>query len=161
MEFARLLRREQRVSALVNTVLSLGFFLLVFGTAQRRLEMGAPDGFALDFLPQGAAVGLMAALVPALLVRAALLRSRAIGKSDAPLLARIVPAALCGLAAGLASGGLLALAATFGPWRDVAWLLALAVKLGYGAGLGFLVTTQVLTRLYGRASEGCAGEKLS
>lgn len=137
----RLLRREQAVSAAINAVLSLLFFSLVFGLAARPLAMGVPDRFALDFLPQGVMVSLMASLVPSLIVRGKLRKE---GLRPAAGLGRVVAT---GVLAGLASALVLLALALLGPVTRVASLPALAFKIGYGAALGFACTRLALTSL--------------
>lgn len=144
-----LVRREQRASAAINGVLSALFFALVFGLPVRALSMGDPDGFAVDWLPQGGMVSLMAALVPSLLVRARLRRE---GREVAA--ATVLRGVGLSLLAGLASAGVLALACAAGPWAGVDWFLALALKLAYGATLGAGVTGFALRTLLRRATTG-------
>jgi hypothetical protein len=64
-----LIRRNMAISAAINTLFSLAFFIAVFGRPGRDLAWGEPDGLALDFLPQCATVFLMSALVPVLIER--------------------------------------------------------------------------------------------
>lgn len=141
-----LLRREQIASALINAVLSLAFFTLVFGLAARPLDMGAPDRFALDFLPQGLMVSLMASLVPTLLARAKL---RKTGLAPTGI-ARIVGT---GVAIGIASAVVLAALCLLGPMTQVPSHPALAFKIVYGAGLGLGCTRLALTALFARTQK--------
>lgn len=147
MDFAAVLKRERLVSTGINLVLSAAFFLAAFGRTNRTLALGDPDGFALDFLPQGGAISLMAALVPSLLVRKALRKGGVAGlPSTGSILAQV--ARMVGL--GLLSAALLAAICLIGPWTAIGWAPAFALKLVYGGTLGFAITHRALTRLYGQ-----------
>lgn len=146
MDLATILKRERLVSTVINVVLSTAFFLLVFGPRQRMLTLAAPDGFALDFLPQGAAISLMAALVPSLLVRKALRKD---GAAAVPSTSAIGWQVTRMLATGLAIAGLLAALCLSLPIEQISWTTALGIKLIFGGLLGFVVTHRALTRLYG------------
>lgn len=150
----RLLRGEQAVSAAINAVLSAAFFALVFGISQGTLATGAPDRLALDFLPQGLMVSLMASLVPALVMRAKLRKAGLIGAGEGPETGEIARTVCLGVLAGLASAAALAALALFGPLDAVPCLPALVVKIVYGAGLGLVCTRFALTRLYARRIAG-------
>lgn len=151
---SRLLRGEQAVSAAINAVLSAAFFALVFGLSQRTLATGAPDRFALDFLPQGLMVSLMASLVPAFVVRAKLRKSGLIGAGEGPETGEILRTVLLAVLAGLGSAAVLAALALFGPLSGVPSYPALVFKIAYGAGLGLVCTRFALTALYARRIEG-------
>ena len=150
----RLLRGEQAVSAAINAVLSAAFFALVFGLSQRTLATGAPDRFALDFLPQGLMVSLMASLVPALVARAKLRKAGLIGAGEGPDKGEIARIVLIGVFAGLGSAAVLAALAQFGPLPGVPSYPALVFKIAYGAGLGLACTRFALTALYARRMGG-------
>lgn len=64
-------RRQIAESAAINAVLSIVFFVALFGMPGRALAWAAPDRLAFDFLPQSGMIGLMSALVPPLLLRKA------------------------------------------------------------------------------------------
>lgn len=132
------IRREAGISAVINGVLSLAFFLGVFGTVSRPLGWIAPDNLAIDFVPQSIAVALMSALVPALIAR------KRLGNGPAlrPILIR---AALFALAGGVL-GGLLALSIGAAGLSAIGWGAALAIKIAYGGALGALVATLALRR---------------
>lgn len=147
MDFGAILKRERLVSTGINLVLSAAFFLVVFGAKGRALTFAEPDGFALDFLPQGVAISLMAALVPSLLVRKALQRA---GVADLPATGAILAQVMRMVVAGAISAGVMAALCLLGPWGAVDWTPAFALKLVYGAALGFAVTHRALTRLYNR-----------
>ncbi|MEC3948893.1 hypothetical protein [Sphingobium sp. HWE2-09] len=135
--------REAAISVVINGVLSLAFFLGVFGTQSRWLYWTGPDELALDFVPQSMAVALMSALVPALIAR------RRLGKQLAlhPILIR---AALFALA-GAILGGLLAFAISQAGLPPIDWANALAIKIAYGGALGALVASLALRRLLSSA----------
>lgn len=151
-----LITREQRLSALINTVLSAVFFLAVFGVRPRLLTMGAPDGFAFDFLAQGGAIAFMATLVPTLVLRAKLLRGDLASDTSVPTPVQIVKAIVAMVLAGLASAAVLGGIFLWGVSVPLGWWTALAVKLVYGAALGFAVTRIALNRQFStkRDSEG-------
>ena len=132
------IRREAGISVVINGVLSLAFFLGVFGTVSRPLGWMAPDNLAIDFVPQSIAVALMSALVPALIAR------KRLGNGSAlrPILIR---AALFALAGGVL-GGLLALSIGAAGLSTIGWGAALAIKITYGGALGALVATLALRR---------------
>jgi len=132
------IRREAGISVVINGVLSLAFFLGVFGTVSRPLGWIAPDNLAIDFVPQSIAVALMSALVPALIAR------KRLGNGPAlrPILIR---AALFALAGGVL-GGLLALSIGAAGLSANGWGAALAIKIAYGGALGALVATLALRR---------------
>lgn len=133
------IRREAGISVVINGMLSLAFFLGVFGTVSRPLGWMAPDSLAIDFVPQSIAVALMSALVPALIAR------KRLGNGPAlrPILIR---AALFALAGGVL-GGLLALSIGAAALSTIGWGTALAIKISYGGALGALVATLALRRL--------------
>ncbi|AOR79774.1 hypothetical protein QUC32_00130 [Novosphingobium resinovorum] len=144
LDFRALRRREQGLSAVINAVLSAVFFAIVFGLSARPLTMASPDRFALDFVPQGVMVSLMASLVPTLLVRAKL---RGIGLATPASVAGIV---LRGVACGVASALVLAGLALFGPLHEVPSHPALAFKVVYGALLGLACTRLAVSFLFDR-----------
>lgn len=144
MDFLPILKRERRVSTAINVVLSAAFFLLVFGTRSRELSMAAPDNFALDFLAQGAGISMMAALVPALLVRRSLRKG---GRQTLPTTGAIAGQTVKMLMGGLSIAALLTALSLLGPVSSLNWSTALTTKLIFGGLLGFTVTHLTLTRL--------------
>ncbi|WP_408587526.1 hypothetical protein [Novosphingobium sp.] len=135
--------QQALTSAGINAGFSLAFFLLVFGLPGRVLTLGAPDGLALDFVPQSGAVALMSALVPVLVTRDEAARLR--GSTPRPVRA-IVLAALAWALGGLAFGGMVAfVAGALGPVALGGWP-AFAMKLTYGGALGATVTALALRR---------------
>lgn len=138
-----LIRRNALQSAIINASFSLAFFALVFGFPAQALTMAAPDHFALDFLPQAAAVALMSALVPVLASRRDL--AQLTGRPPAPVRTIVLRAATFAMAALMPGGALAALALAM-PWQTLAVAPALAIKLCFGALLGAAVTSLTLAR---------------
>jgi hypothetical protein len=128
------LRREAAIGFAINAVLSLAFFLGIFGLAPHALGWGQ---LAPDFVPQSIAVTLMSALVPALIARAKL------GGGMPPVLLRAGACAIGGAVLGVA----LMLATTAAALPPIAWGTALTLKMLYGGALGTLVTMLVLRRM--------------
>ncbi|WP_311268387.1 hypothetical protein [Sphingobium sp. WCS2017Hpa-17] len=137
------IRREAGISIVINGVLSLAFFLGVFGMTPRPLNWAAPDNLALDFIPQSIAVALMSALVPALIARKRLGNAPGLGSV-------LIHAALFALAGG-ALGGALAFSIGGIAFPTIAWGTALTIKIAYGGALGALVATLALRRLLSAA----------
>ncbi|MES2173123.1 MAG: hypothetical protein V4523_04170 [Pseudomonadota bacterium] len=135
--------REAAISIVINGVLSLAFFLGVFGTQPRLLRWAAPDNLALDFVPQSIAVALMSALVPALIARRKL--------SYPPILRGVLIRAGLFALAGSALGGLLAFSIESVGFPPIAWAAALMIKIAYGGALGALVASLALRRLLSSA----------
>ncbi len=148
MTHAVSIRREAAISVVINGVLSLAFFLGVFGTHMRMLHWAAPDNLALDFVPQSIAVALMSALVPALIARRKLVGAPV--PRTVPLRGILVRAALFALA-GAGLGGLLAFSIESVGSPSIAWGAALMIKIAYGGALGALVASLALRRLLSSA----------
>ncbi len=133
--------KETCLSVAINAILSLVFFLLVFGLREPAPVWGVGN-FAFDFLPQSFMIAFMSALVPgALALRK--LRTGQInvwqGKSRLPKtqLARALFLAVISAALGVAAAAtLLGLSGR----EMVAWGAALAIKIAYGALLAAVVT---------------------
>jgi hypothetical protein len=133
--------RETLVSVVINTVLSLLFFRLVFASGQPVPVWGV-GAFVFEFGPQAFLIALMATLVPGALAGRALRAGRVAawtGRSILPaaLGRRAVLMALvsAGLAVAVAGGVLGAAGLASLPYAQ-----ALAVKLAFGAGLAVVVT---------------------
>ncbi|WP_298400203.1 hypothetical protein [Sphingobium sp.] len=131
--------RETAISVIINGVLSLLFFIALFGMQPRLLAWRAPDGLALDFLPQSVAVALMSALVPALIARRKM-------DGEPALRPILVRAALFALAGG-ALGGVLAFLVGGLGLVFIGWGFALMIKVTYGGALGALVASLALRQL--------------
>jgi hypothetical protein len=144
-----LINRETIVSAIVNAVISVGFFLLVFGRNGEVSAWGAAS-YAFDFVPQSFAIGFMAALVPALLTRKAFnsARIRSIATPAWSISAIGLRALLSGLAAMTIGSSLCAGALWLSGAETIAYWPAFAAKVLYGAVLGALMTRITLARLY-------------
>lgn len=130
---AQLVRRQVLLSAAINAGMSVVFFLTLYGWPGRSLTFAAPDRLALDFLPQFGMVGLMSALVPPLVSRAAF--AAAEGGIPRPP-ARIVLAAAGWALTALALGGAAAWASLALPVAAIGGWTALALKTALGAVLG-------------------------
>ncbi|RST30654.1 hypothetical protein HMF7854_07270 [Sphingomonas ginkgonis] len=134
------IRRETSVSVIINAVLSLAFFLLVFWRSS-PVPLWGVGHYLLDFAPQGFMVALMATLVPCVLARRKLAQGHfgppgsGAGTVNLPL--RAVATAL--LAAGIS---VLLWTAVFAltTRTAIAWTPALLIKIGYGGLLGGIVT---------------------
>ncbi|NML11434.1 hypothetical protein HHL08_14970 [Sphingobium sp. AR-3-1] len=136
--------REAAISVVINGVLSLAFFLGVFGTQPRLLNWAAPNNLALDFVPQSIAVALMSALVPALIARRKLAGAPA--HHAVSLRGILLRAALFAIAGG-ALGGVLAFSIESVGFPPIAWVAAMMIKITYGGALGALVASLALWRL--------------
>jgi len=140
-------RRQTLISIVITMAISAGFFLAVFGRTD-PIAVWAPDNLALDFLPQAGAASFMAALMPALQTRAAMIKGKLPGTPPTvrSIVVRAIMLALLALGlAGMAIGALqLNGIATF------AWGTAFAIKVAFGALLGLIITPlalrSVLTR---------------
>lgn len=134
-------RRETLASILINTVLSLAFFLLVFGTSATVPTRGL-HSLAVDFIPQSFMIALMSTLVPgALTLRR--VRAGTLPRSTRPsrLPAKLVPRALLvALLAVLLGAGITGAVVWFTAPDAIAWLPALLIKLAYGGLLAAITT---------------------
>ena len=119
--------RETAISMVINAVLSILFFLAVFG---RSAPVGTA-ALAPDFLPQAIMVALMGSLVPALLV------ARGNGSPKRPIVIRALGFAFAGLI--VAGGGAYAVCVLVGP-ALLAPLPAIALKAAFGAALAAVIT---------------------
>lgn len=142
MNPAAYIRRETGVSVVINTMLTLGFFLVAFGRSGAPVPVWGLGAYVFDFVPQGFMIGLMASLVPGALAGKALRSGRVAAVAAASplpsgLLLRSLLMAVGGAAAGVAiSGGLLfALGLGQLPWGG-----ALAAKLVWAVALAMIVT---------------------
>jgi hypothetical protein len=148
LEPSRFLARETLVSAAINAVISVGFFLLVFGGIDPVPVWGIGN-YAFDFVPQSFAIGLMASLVPGLLCRKAMAAGRIAGVSASPggpgtIVVRAVVNALLAVVVG---AGLCALVLWATGVDAFAHTPAFVLKVVYGAVLGSLVTRLALGRM--------------
>lgn len=134
-----LVRRETAISVAINVVMSGVVFIAMFGT-RGNIPVDGWGGFAVDFVPQAGAVGLMGSLIPGLLIRRRVRRGEipaTVGRGGSPVLEHALLAALFA-AAGF--GGVAMLCFTnFGP-ETLAFLPGLAIKLCFGACVAFAMT---------------------
>ena len=126
--------RETIISVIVNTAMSIAFFLVVFGM-KAPIRLGDME---LDFLPQTFMVALMGTLVPPLLLR------RKSGAAVQPIVVRSFLAAVVSLA--LAGG------AAYAICRGNAGITlrpasALVMRAAYGAMLTLIVTPWAIKAL--------------
>jgi hypothetical protein len=139
MNFAQAIENEARISAIINGVLSAVFFFLVFGLDGRDITTGAPDQYGFDFVIQGAIVALMAAMVPSFLLRKKAAAAASRLPSAARLIAFALMASIASAVLSLAVGtGLSAVVESIGE------LMALALKVTFGAVLGYAITKLML-----------------
>jgi len=137
---------ETAVSGVVNAVLSIIFFLLVFGLSEAVPVAGNP-GLVVDALPQTFMVVFMTTLVQTLLTRQRLRKGQleALDGRGAPLPANLFVRALAiAIVAVLAAGALHALllpGLTPATWP---FMTALAYKGVYGALVGMAVSRLIL-----------------
>lgn len=142
------LARETLVSALINGVISVGFFLLVFGGVDPVPAWGMGN-YAFDFVPQSFAIGLMATLVPGLLCRKAITRGRIEGLVQTSAGSReiVASATFNAFLAVVFGAGLCALILLTLRVHTLPHNLAFVLKVLYGAVQGSLVTRFVLRRM--------------
>lgn len=143
----RHIARESLVSAVINAVISTGFFVLVFGRLT-AVPFWGPGGLIVDAAPQSFMVALMGTLVPGLLTRAAVGRGK-LPSSRTVTVRRLIRSSLAvgALAAGfgvLLTAILASLVPGSAPFGPVA-----VAKIAYGAFLGWMVTGWSLRRLFG------------
>lgn len=139
------LRRETAISAAINSLLSLLFFVAVFH-GQDPVMVWGTGGWVLDCVPQGFMIGFMSTLVPGILTRRRL-AAGAVAPLAVPSLLprRVLPRAVL-VGAGLAVLGTLvvgAIAAGLGV-EALSQPVAGAIKVIYGALLATLVTPPTL-----------------
>ena len=134
-----IVRRETAISVAINVAMSGVVFVAMFGT-HGNIPVDGWGGFAVDFVPQAGAVGLMGSLIPGLLTRRRVRRGEipaAIGRGGAPVVEHALLAALFA-AAGF--GGIAMLCFTnFGP-ETLGFPPALAIKLCFGACVALAMT---------------------
>lgn len=140
MDTPRFILRETLVSIVINTVLSIGFFLLVFGRSQ-TVPLWGVGNWVFDAIPQSFMIALMGTLVPGMMAGKAL-RTRKLAVNGEPqpfsrLALRALVTALIAAAAGYALAGLVA---ELSGLKHFGWMLALAIKAAYGATLAAIVT---------------------
>jgi hypothetical protein len=146
------LARETAISGVINGVLSLGFFMVLFRDLDPVPVWGARS-FVFDFAPQSFAIGLMATLVPGLLaVRA----GNDVARVDVSLVAGFDRVAVVRHALGhavlAAAAGTAVFAGAFEMVgaETVGRTAAVALKVAYGVLLGATVTRLTVGRMLAR-----------
>lgn len=140
------LLRETAIGAVINAVLSLAMFLLVFGIHAARIPVWGPGQFAFDFLPQSFGVSFMSTLMPGLIARRNLAGGRIAPVAGRPRLPRhlILRALLVGCIVAVICSLLWNFLLRLSGIQEIAWLPALIIKVAYGAILGSAVTPPTL-----------------
>lgn len=141
------IRRETLISMVINSVLTLLFFLLLFG-GMAHVPLWGMGHWAFDFIPQSLMIALMSTLVPGLLTRRAVASGRIIANGPSSRLpanafARAVLVASAVTVAVVALVVVAHLAATAsgqGTPITIPFAAALATKLAYAAVLAAAVT---------------------
>ncbi|MBA4089159.1 MAG: hypothetical protein C0494_01025 [Sphingobium sp.] len=142
--------RETIVSAVINGAIGALFFFIIFGSAD-HIAVGEWH-YAVDFLPQSAAVALMACLVPGLIARRAQLTGRLGIRSGSPATIQwLLRAAFLSILSALMLGAAIAFLWLVSDVATLHWRHALGIKIIYGAALGAWVTWRVLRRMVGGA----------
>ncbi|MFW0796824.1 hypothetical protein AAFP30_23670 [Gordonia sp. CPCC 205515] len=135
------IRRETAISIVINTVLSLLFFLVVFGFG-KQVQVWGLGNYVFDFVPQGFMIALMATLVPGAMAGKALRAGRIAPSAERSRL----PAALwqrslvMAVGSALISVALAAVVMALIGADTLPFAAALAGKLVYGAALAAVVT---------------------
>lgn len=142
MSTAAYIRRETGVSMVINAVLTLAFFLLVFGRGGAAVPVWGVGAYVFDFVPQGFMIGLMGSLVPGALAGKARRAGKvaALGVASpwpANLILRSLLLALCGALAGVVLSGA---ALTLLGLAQLPWGAGLAAKLAWAGLLAAMVT---------------------
>ncbi|MDB5699423.1 MAG: hypothetical protein JWN69_2227 [Alphaproteobacteria bacterium] len=145
-QHSRYLTIETAVSGIVNAVLSILFFLIVFGRAE-AVPVGGNPGLVVDALPQTFMVVFMTTLVQTILTRQRRAKGQleALGGRGAPLPANLFLRALViALLAVLLAGALHALLLPMLTPPEWPFFAALAYKGAYGALVGMAVSRLIL-----------------
>jgi hypothetical protein len=134
MTLSTLIVRETLISVVINSAISVGVCLLLFG-----LDRPVPaSALGWDFLPQSFMIALMGTVVPALMLR------RRLGAS----VARIVMCAVAmAIAAALLPGSVASVLTHMLVEDSLAARNALLLKAAYGAALAAVVTPIALIAL--------------
>lgn len=140
-DHAAYLRTEILIGVVINAVLSIVFFAIVFGL-RAPVAVGGVTGYAADFLPQSFMIGLMGTLVPGAITKARLGRGVIVpadhtSRLPVSIALRSVLLALLGMLIGAVVGGVLALVAGGALFQVLPAVLA---KCLYGGLLGGVIT---------------------
>ncbi len=135
------IRRETLVSMAINGVLSLVFFLIVFGRAS-DIPLWGVGNWVFDYLPQGFMITLMSTLVPGALTAKRLKVGALQPSSQKSRLPRslVLRALLLSIIAAPVGAALIATIALASGVEVLDWMPALLIKVIYGAILGAVVT---------------------
>jgi hypothetical protein len=140
------LARETGVSAVVNGLISVGFFAGTFGRID-PIPVWGTGNYAFDFVPQSFAVAFMSVLVPGFLARKAIGAGK-FGDCVAPHPRTIAVRSLStALVALLMGAGAMALLLRCTGWHEVPSGPAFAFKIVYGALLGAFITLRTVARM--------------
>lgn len=135
------IRKETLISMLINGVLSLVFFLIVFDRSA-TLPVWGFGNWVFDYLPQSFMIALMSTLVPGALT-AKRLKSGTLkpapynSRLPSSIVARAIVMAVFTAPLGTV---VIALATRLAGLEAIGWMYALALKVMYGAGLGAIIT---------------------
>lgn len=130
-------RQQTIISIAVSMAFSAGFFVLIFGGVD-PVAVFKPHNLVVDFLPQAAIASFMAAFIPALITRSALIGGRLPGV--APSVLSIALRALAYAALGLGLGALAFAALYHSGIQHMVWYVAFAMKVIFGGLLGAIIT---------------------
>ena len=130
-------RKQTLISVIITMAISAAFFFINFGGID-RITVFKPNNFVVDFLPQAAFASFMAALMPALQTRSAF--AHGILPGSARSVTSIVLRAFAYAALGLGLGGLAFASLYYSRIELIPWVGALAIKIAFGALLGFIIT---------------------
>jgi hypothetical protein len=155
----RYIRRETAVSIAINCVLSLLFFILVFGL-RGSVPVWGVGGWVFDYVPQSFMIAFMSTLVPGVIARKKLRAGSlaSIGKT------RFLPRSLwlCAVVLAGTAAALGALIAGTTAWASGLTFIpapaALGIKLAYGGGLAATITPLGLRATLSHAHPAVSGE---
>lgn len=135
------IRRETGISVVINAMLSLLFYALVFGRIDPVAAWGVGH-WVFDFVPQGFMIALMSAFVPGMLTSRRLRAGTVLALAEKSSLPRNLAARAVVLAivSALAGAGLIALAVWIAGAETLPAAAALSLKVAYGALLAAIVT---------------------
>lgn len=135
------IRRETRVSIVINAVLSVLFFLLVFGW-NGPVRVWGVGNYVFDAIPQSFMVSLMSTLVPGAMTARKLAQASVAPIDRQRRLPRsLIPRGLIFALAGSCAGyALFAVPLLVTGVETLAWGTAFAFKIVYGGTLGALVS---------------------